>query len=215
MPKTTDDSIRDRVTTKILAASDLPATDLTGQVGELLSLAGMAPFHRACDESHRSAGLSGIEPWRFHVLDAENCRSLAEIIPKENAGKIPAMLAAADALLIATWLPNPSTVQLSDGQLFEANLGNMEHIAAASAAIQNLLLAATDRDIANYWSSGGILRTPESFQLLGIPEREILLGAIFLFPSQIGSSEKVGSKLRDKRCPPSSWSRLVSLPIQT
>ena len=211
MSRTTDASIRERMTTKILASVDLPESDLTGPLAELLSLAGQAPFHRACDESHRQGPLNAIEPWRFHVLHSAECRRLGKIIPRENAGKIPSMLSAADALLMATWLPNPSAEPPLNSQLFDPTLGNMEHIAAASAAIQNLLLAATARGISNYWSSGGILRTPETFELLGIPQTEILLGAIFLFPDEIGSAERVGSKLRDKRCPASTWSRTVSI----
>lgn len=212
MSKSTDEAIYERMTTKILASEDLPMSDLSGQIGDLLNLAGQAPFHRACDESHRLGQLSAIEPWRFHVLKSADCRRLGKVIPKENAGKIPSMLSAADALLMATWLPNPSAEPPANGQLFDPTLGNMEHIAAASAAIQNLLLAATARGISNYWSSGGILRTPATFELLGIPQAEILLGAIFLFPDEIGSAERVGSKLRDKRCPASTWSRTVSIP---
>ncbi len=76
----------------------------------------------------------------------------------------------------------------------------MEHIAAASAAIQNLLLAATARGISNYWSSGGVLRSAQVFQQLGIPRQQILLGAIFLFPSEIGDAE-----LSDQQTARASW----------
>ena len=207
-----DDVIRCRVTTKVLAEEPLPLTDISVSLQGLLELAGMAPFHRACDDIHRQKELCAIEPWRFHILDCEQCRSLSNQLPKENAGKIPSMLSAADALLLVTWLPNPPSAPLKDGHLFEASLGNMEHIAAASAAIQNLLLAATARGISNYWSSGGVLRGTEVFQLLEIPVAEILLGAIFLFPSEASPAQRVGSKLRDKRCVPSSWSRSVVVP---
>lgn len=207
-----DRVIRDRKTTKVLSAEDM-STDGVEGLSELLSLAGMAPFHRACDDIHRKGTNSGIEPWRFHVLESPSCRKLKPRLNSELAGKIPMMLAAADALVLATWLPNPPSPQfsVSESHAFEPTLGNMEHIAAASAAIQNLLVAATARGIDNYWSSGGVLRSKEVFGTLGISVNEILLGALFLFPSEIGAAERVPSKLRSKRTQPNCWSRTVEL----
>lgn len=206
----TDQAIRQRITEKVLASSPLPIRDISSTVDELVALAGYAPFHRACEDGHRQGELDGIEPWRFHILDAAQCRLLGPQLTQENAGKIPAMLAAADALIMATWLPNAGTlVPMGDEPGFAVTLTNVEHIAAASAAIQNLLLAATARGIRNYWSSGGVLRSPEVFKRLGIPTSQILLGAIFLFPQEIGSAELAVSKLRPMRSTSEHWSRRV------
>lgn len=209
----TDDAIRSRKTIKILASDGLPIGDHRQVVNEILSLAGQAPFHRACEERHRQPNsLNGIEPWRFYALDADACRKLRTKIPLENAGKIPAMLAAADALIMSTWLPNAAEVPDMDGEPgFAATINNMEHIAAASAAIQNLLLAATARGVSNYWSSGGVLRSEQVFSQLGIPRSQILLGAIFLFPKEFGDAELATSKLREHRSSREAWSRWVSL----
>lgn len=98
------------------------------------------------------------------------------------------MLAAADALILTTWLPEPSRKKT---QTFYPSLKNMEHIAAAGAAIQNLLLAATSKGINAYWSSGGILRKPKSLRYLGIPDDQIILGAIFIFPDNYPDSVKI------------------------
>lgn len=207
-----DQAIRQRKTEKVLATHSLSETDISGTVRELLELAGCAPFHRACEDSHRQGDLNGIEPWRFHVLDAANCRRFVPHLPKENAGKIPAMLAAADALIMATWLPSSgNATPMGDEPGFAVTLTNVEHIAAASAAIQNLLVAATARGIRNYWSSGGVLRLPSVFEQLGIPTNEILLGAIFLFPQEIGDAELATSKLRELRTSPEHWSRWIQL----
>ncbi len=209
----TDDAIFARKTIKILADKDLPTCDHRSLVNEVLSLAGQAPFHRACEEHHRqSTAQSGIEPWRFYAIDASDCRKLKTRIPLDNAGKIPAMLAAADALIMATWLPNAAQVaELVDEPGFAATINNMEHIAAASAAIQNLLLAATARGISNYWSSGGVLRSSQVFNLLGIPRSQILLGAVFLFPNEFSDAEIATSKLREHRGSRESWSRWITI----
>ncbi len=208
--KTTEEAILQRKTTKLMSTQDLPVVEMSDTLESVLRLAGMAPFHRACDPGHRGPGqMQGIEPWRFHVLDAANCRRLQHRLPLENAGKIPAMLAAADAMILATWLPDPQPAE-SVG-LFAPTLNNMEHIAAAAAAIQNLLLAATSLGISNYWSSGGVLREATVFELAGIPQGQILLGAVFLFPSPSGEAQAVGSKLREHRSPMAGWSRTVFL----
>lgn len=214
----TDSAIRNRRTEKVLAERDLPVGNLQSQraqIEAILQLAGQAPFHRACEEQHRQPNnLSGIEPWRFYAVDAAACRTLRRRIPKENAGKIPAMLAAADALIMATWLPNRgNAVALEEGEVgFAVSLGNMEHIAAAAAAIQNLLLAATAGGLSNYWSSGGVLRSRSVRELLAIPPTEVVLGAIFLFPKETPGVERATSKLRQHRGTLDKWARWVELP---
>ncbi|MCA9193134.1 MAG: hypothetical protein KDB03_15270 [Planctomycetales bacterium] len=211
------DVIERRTTVKVFSECDLPVVNNRASVDRLIGLAGWAPFHRSCDASHRNGELSGLEPWRFYGLDAADCRLLKKKIPSENAGKIPLMLAAAQSLVLATWLPNPcsqfqANSQFRDESCFAPTLANMEHIAAAAAAVENLLIAATADGITNYWSSGGVLRSPEVFRLAEIPEREILLGAIFLFPSNaIEQTTRVGSKMRAERSPAAGWMRWVSL----
>jgi len=199
-----------RRTLKLLGdpAAPLPPTGLSrDMVEELVEAAGWAPFHRPAYGA-REQGESTVEPWRFTMLDAQACRVLLSRlceIPKPP-GKIANMLAVADALLLVTWLPEPS----SDGK-WEANDFNLEHIAAGSAAIQTLLLAATARSIGNYWSSGGALGTQEAFAMLGIDPSDVLLGAVFLFPEPTEDEEAAPGKMRDKRSQPNAWSRWVDL----
>jgi len=211
----TADTIRARRTTKMLADQPLPVRDCRAQVDELIAAAGWAPFHRPCDKTHQRADAAGIEPWRLYALDAPACRLLREqLIDAGDSSKVPRMLAAADALVLATWLPNPPRKDQVDqphdrGGLFDPTLENMEHLAAASAAVQNLLLAATERGIANYWSSGGALRSDATFEQLSIPTTELLLGAVFLFPSASDGVQINPSKLRDQRTPAAQWSRWI------
>lgn len=208
-----------RQTIKIISEAELPTVNCRDEVERFIACAGWAPFHRSCSPNHRQGILSGIEPWRFHCLDAEQCRKLRRVVIGDPAaGKIPGMLAAAKALVLATWLPNPSAAAETDietdSEAFEPTVANVEHVAAASAAVQTLLLAATTAGVSNYWSSGGLLRSPKILRRLLIPSSQRLLGAIFLFPSQLSEAcpvEIVKSKLRPERCPPSSWSRWVEL----
>ncbi len=210
-------AIRSRRTLKLRVDPDnpLPVKEKEGfkkTIEELITLAGKAPFHYQSGERHREE-LSGAEPWRFYTLTAQSCRNLLERLKEENPVKssegILQMLAAADALILATWLPEESR---SKRNKFQPNVKNMEHIAATGAAIQNLLLAATAKNITNYWSSGGCLRRPEVMEHLDISTEEILLGALFLFPDEFPSSTqtKIGKNKAD-RGPLIDWMKWIEV----
>ncbi|MEM1119490.1 MAG: nitroreductase family protein [Bacteroidota bacterium] len=221
----TDTIIKNRRTQCVLAPPESPWTcqgklgDFKPTIEALLDLAAAAPYHKPCAQQHQQTLTSSV-PWRFYVLDAMNCRWLLDYIKKENipSGKIANMLAAADALFLVTWLPDPTESITEENDLsevlpFEGTLKNMEHIAAASAAIQNVLIGATARNIPNYWSTGGQLRKPRLRQHLQIPLSEILLGAIFLFPADSEDrSEKIKlGKMREKGKEKATWSKWVQL----
>jgi len=201
--------IRSRATQKVLAdpAQPLPVPpDFAPRVAEMIAVAGHAPFHREAAAAHRGGALDGAVPWRFYLLDAAACRASLQQLQRWGGrfmrGKIPRMLAAAGALVQVTWLPDNEDW---------GSLPNLEHVAAAAAATQNLLLTATEHGVANYWSSGGVLREPELYRLLGIPAAEPLLGSVFLFPSPELAQEIGSGKNRGKNEPVSGWSRWVQV----
>ena len=152
------------------------------------------------------------------MLEAKACRKALAFIQEQGikAGKIADMLGAADTLFLATWLPEPgeeANADLEEEPLpFEGNIKNMEHIAACSAAIQNVLIGATARDIPNYWSSGGQLRNAALRHYLGVPMQEVMMGAVFLFPKDSG--ERAGNMkpgaLREQGKEIETWSRKVA-----
>lgn len=229
-----DDIIKKRKTQKVLADKPWPVDQdregLKKMINELLDLAGHAPYHKKCHERYSEVenDLDSCVPWRFHVLDAQNCRTLYHYIARQNtkAGKISNMLAAADALFLVTWLPDPpeatvtdeeDKMQVEESLPFVGNIRNMEHIAAASTAIQNVLIGATARNIPNYWSSGGQLRNLALRQYLNISLQEILMGAVFLFPEDAENRNNVMIKsgaMRDQGKEKSTWSRWLQLEIE-
>ena len=216
-----DQVIRDRRTVKVLATAPLDVQTDHAMVDALTAGAGWAPFHRGAAPAHLENGSqTSIVPWRFYQIDADNSRLLRDdVLARGINDNVPKMLASCIATILVTWLPNPRRTvvdaidvsQPNPGELFEGTEHNMEHIAAAAAAVQNVLLAATSRGIPTFWSSGGVLRRPELFSLLGIPADEILLGAVYLFPAEAAGAEVVTSKQREKRGEPSGWSRWVSV----
>ncbi len=186
---------------------------------ELVAVAGWAPFHKVANEQeHRQGLMKSIVPWRFYVLEKPTCCRLIQYIeiqahnnndPKWSKAwesKIPKLLAGCSALIQVTWLPDPSE---SDNP--ELTTNNIEHIAAASAAVQNLLLASQARNLHNYWSSGGILKDQDIFDRLGIPRNQKLLGAIFITHPDQAYDNNQGGGLRDKRGEMNDWTTWVSL----
>ncbi len=194
---TTLQSIRQRQTFKMLSEKPLPTTPADTQlIEQLLEAAYWAPFHYPAHIDHKNE-LDAELPFRFYVLDSANCRALAKKLQDENieANKLIPMLHSADYLLQATWTPQP----YNGDELFEPSPKNMEHIAAAGAAIQNLLLTATALGRHNYWGSGGVLRQDFAFDWLGMPKTEILLGALFIFPDEDDITQSVQLKTSPKR----------------
>lgn len=205
-------AICDRKTVKVIADQEAPLNRegiSRSDIDELLNIARWAPFHQPSHNSHREGDLREvIEPWRVYKFDLAACREMiSKISPDDNAGIIPGMLAAADALVNITWLPDPDPSYTAPE--FAPTERNMEHIAAASAFVQNLLVAATAKDLTTYWSSGGVFKTSKYKSLLGVSEQEILIGAIFLFPQNAETCEHRVGKLRDKRSEAEVWSRWI------
>ena len=226
-PDALDALIRGRRTSKRLRDPDEARTDRApldparrAELDAMLAVAGEAPFHRRVDDVHRGGELGSAVPWRFHVLERPACLALLDALEaRANAepaskwarawkSKIPELLAGAGALVQVTWLPDPAE---GDGAGSPPALTerNVEHVAAASAAVQNLLLAATARGWSSYWSSGGILRDADAFALLGIDPAQALLGAIVLGAPDAPHTRDIPGGLREERADPAGWMRKV------
>jgi len=128
--------------------------------------------------------------------------------------KEPRLAAACSALVLVTWLPEFYDIDSQQASKLdrEAQIArDEEHLAAASAMVQNLLLMLTAHGMGNYWSSGGKLRGPEMFDYLGIPQQERLLAAVFIeYPEMMDDSKerKAGSQRNNRS---DKWIREVTL----
>lgn len=220
---TVQSSILQRKTAKVLAEQPwTPTLNESEQkvlIDELLRLAAHAPYHYKSAERYKQDILDSSLPFRAYTLNATTCRKLAELLENSQppAGKILNMLWAAEAMIVMSWLPDVFGEQPEVREIepipFTGSLRNMEHIAAASAAIQNILLGATAAGHPSYWSSGGALRQRQARTLLGIPMDEIFLGCLFVFPKDAlerGVDVKPG-KLRAEGKELSSWSKSIVL----
>jgi len=158
-----DLAICERRTRKVLAG---PAGERFEQdLLEAIRVSGLAPFHFAREQSVP-------EPWRYSVFFGEALQRAQKSLDAAGLmyGKLPAIFAGAGAMVHATWLPEIDA---------ECAGRDWEHMAAASSAVQNLLLATHARGIASYWCSASMLGSAEAHACLDIPVGEEYLGSLF------------------------------------
>lgn len=120
------------------------------QLLEILSVAALAPTHHMT------------QPWRFRVLGPQTLAALKEAAGEKEAEKLD----RAPTLVLATAALSGEVVQ------------DEEDVCATAAAIQLVLLAATEAGLASYWRTPGVLRTRQGREAVGIPRGERFLGLL-------------------------------------
>jgi nitroreductase len=116
---------------------------------EILSAARFAPTHHMT------------EPWRFRVLGPE---ALAALKAADEKG--------------AAKLERAPTLVVASAALTGDLVADEEDVCAVAAAIELVLLAATERGYATYWRTPQVLRTAPGRNAVGIPAGERFLGLL-------------------------------------
>ena len=117
---------------------------------ELFDVARLAPNHHLT------------QPWRFRVVGPETLARLKETAGPSEAAK----------------LDRAPTLAVVSAALTGDLVGDEEDVCATAAATMLVLLAATERGLASYWRTPGVLRTPKGREALGIPPGERVLGLL-------------------------------------
>jgi nitroreductase len=160
-------AIRTRRTVKAFTGAPLDRA----RVEALVEEACWAPTHRLT------------QPWRFRLLDREAIARLGAFLratpaiaavpdPAKGATKLAKLLdrlAGVGALVVV------GQVRADDPAI------DREDLAAAAAAVQNLLLAATSDDLGSFWCTSPALTHPLTLAWCGLdPARHHALGAVWL-----------------------------------
>ncbi len=124
------------------------------------------------------------EPWRFIVMTGEGRRVLGEayvaiasqgwteLTEEERVKKYDAEIAKA--------LRSPIVIAAVCSPSDDARAVPQEELAAAHAAVQNLLLAAHDNGLGAVWRTGAPTYHPKMKQAFQLGEREELVGFIYV-----------------------------------
>lgn len=137
---------------------------------ELLSLADLAPTH------------AKTEPWRFIVFSDDQARAFTKRhadLFKLNTPEASFTQQKYDNLqnlgnntshIIVVWMKRVPTHKIPE----------VEEVCAVAAAIQNILLAATEKGIATFWSTGGLTFHPALHKEFNLGEEDIILALLYL-----------------------------------
>ena len=117
---------------------------------DLLAVARFAPTH------HLN------QPWRFRVLGPQTLAALKRVAGEKEAQKLD----RAPTLVLATAALTGDLVM------------DEEDVCATAAAIQLVLLAATEHGIATYWRTPQVLRSKKGREAVGLPQGERFLGLL-------------------------------------
>jgi len=122
------------------------------------------------------------EPWRFIVFSDEKvkafCLEHAELY-KNNTSAEKFNIDKYEKL-IGNGV-NPSHIVIVYMKRSQSvDIPEIEEIAAVSASIQNILLAATAYGAASFWSTGGLTHKPELKTQLGLSPSDKIMGILYL-----------------------------------
>jgi nitroreductase len=144
------------------------------------------------------------QPWRFIILEGVARLPLAELRRAlkrrelQEKGLPPDQIEAEAADSGAKLLRAPVLIVVACQQVGDA-IRREEDYSATVAAVQNLLLAATELGLGTFWTSGPIAFAPETKALLGLDPSDRIVGIIHLgFPAETPSSSR-------RPLPPTRW----------
>ncbi|MBL7705597.1 MAG: nitroreductase [Taibaiella sp.] len=122
------------------------------------------------------------EPWRFFVLTGDNLKKFCEhhaelywantdeaLRTETKRESLTKMGDKASHLVITVMRRTPDTKIIVE-----------EEYAAVAAATENMLLGATAKGIASFWSTGGMTHHPAMKMYLGLTENDLVMGLIYL-----------------------------------
>jgi nitroreductase len=137
-------------------------------IEKLLGAAVQAPNH------HR------VRPWRFYVLQGQARQRLGEVLAQTKKQETPDAPEAVLDVERAKPLRAPVVIAVAVDLPAEAKVIEIENVCAASAAIQNLLLAAQALGLGCMWRTGPPAYDPAVKAFLGLQPEQHLIGFLYL-----------------------------------
>ncbi len=158
------DAIHGRVTVNKVKQDELPRE----VIEKLLSAGAQAPNHYKA------------RPWRFVVLTGDGRKKLGDVMSASFLDRNPA--APAEGLDKTRALPLRAPVVIAVGvdKPYDTKVVEVENIAAASAACQNILLAAHALGLGAIWRTGEWARDEKVKEFLGFAKDQHIIGFIYV-----------------------------------
>jgi nitroreductase len=136
------------------------------------------------------------EPWRFVVVGPETRARLGDVGARLGALKAAELPEAEKERQVARARSKvadlPALVVASYRRSPDDDFRDQEDYAAAVCALHNLVLSLWDDGLGAQWSTGGVTRDAESYEILGVaPEEEAIIGFL-----KVGYPAKVPTQTR-------------------
>lgn len=137
-------------------------------INKLLAAAVQAPNH------HK------IRPWRFIVITGAGRERLGRLMAESLQARKPETPPEGLVVEAGKALRAPVIVAVAVDKPGEPKIDQLENICAASAATQNLLLAAEGLGLAAMWRTGPAARDPKVKQMLGLEPDQPLIAFVYV-----------------------------------
>ena len=143
------------------------------------------------------------QAWRFDVFVGDGLLKLAQLDAQIHLDELTDDIDDATKIEIhdrrtAKMMQYPVVIIVSVPKLSNRKSVYVEEIAAAGAAIQNLLLAAHEEGLATFWATGKIARSEKTKSFLNIAEDEEIIGVVRVGYPNAG---EIAEKWREEREP--------------
>ena len=158
------DAIHGRLTISKVKPDALPRD----VVEKLLSAGAQAPNH------HK------VRPWRFVVLTGDGRKKLGDVMAASFLDRNPATPPEGLDKTRALPLRAPVLIAVGADKPADAKIIEIENISAASAAAQNILLAAYALGLGAIWRTGEWARDAKVKEILGFAPDQHIVGFIYV-----------------------------------
>jgi len=137
-------------------------------IEKLLSAAVQAPNH------HKA------RPWRFVVMTGAGREKLGEVMAASQRDRQPDLPPEAFDKTRCLPLRAPVLIAVGVDKATEPKVIEIENVSAASAACQNILLAAHAEGLGAIWRTGEWARDPKVKKFLGFDADQHLIGFLYI-----------------------------------
>lgn len=128
-----------------------------------------------------------VRPWRFVVLTGEGLKRLGDVMGASQQERHPEFPAEAWDKCRSLPLRAPVVIAVGVDKPTEAKVLEIENIAAAAAATQNLLLAAQALGLGAKWRTSEWARDPKVKEFLGLEPDQHIIAFVYLGYPQIAT----------------------------
>jgi nitroreductase len=137
-------------------------------------------IEKLLDAGNQAPNHYKVRPWRFFVLTGDARKRLGDMMAASFSDRYPDLPPEALDKPRATPLQAPVVIAVGVDKPTESKVLEVENISAASAAIENILLAAHALGLGAKWRTGEWARDPKVKHFLGLEEDQLIVGFVYV-----------------------------------